>query len=128
MKRVFLFMLLSTSAISCSNEDLALDGQAVKARVLYRSCAGTILQMVDQKSTVGKDWLWFTDPNGPQDGSNQAKVYPRCVSAFDIPTSRQVVGDTLEFTYKELAGPSGLVCAIGGLPAAYISVRELRGK
>lgn len=128
MKRVFLFVLFLAVALSCSKEDLALDGQAVKARVLYRSCAGTILQMLDAKSTIGKEWNWFTDLDGPFDRFNPGKVYPNCVSAFDIPTNRQLTGDTLEFTYKELTGPSGLVCALGGFPTAYISVKSLKNK
>ncbi len=52
--------------------------------------------------------------------------YRHCVTAFDIPSGKEIVADTLEFTYNELVGPPGLVCTIGGLPNAYISVGQLR--
>ncbi|SFF38114.1 hypothetical protein [Spirosoma endophyticum] len=118
-----LFLLLS---FSCKKEELALNGQSVKAQVLYRSCAGTILHWIDAPASKGQNWQWGTNPNAPVSTANPAKIYPNCVSAFDIPTDRQGLGDTLELTYKELAGPSGLVCGLGGLPTIYISVKQVK--
>lgn len=92
------------------------------------TCAGTVLQFIDSTSTVGKDWLWFGNLNGPLDASNPVKVYPKCVSAFDIPGNRQITGDTIGFTYQELVNPPGLICAIGGLPNAHISVKSVKNK
>lgn len=126
MQRITLIVLLLTFGVACSPEDLADNGNYVRARVMWPSCGGTVLQFIDSTTNAGKDWPWFKDLNEPIGSPNIAQVYPNCVSAFDIPRSRQVVGDTLEFTYRKLTGPSGLVCAIGGLPSAYISVKSLK--
>lgn len=129
MQRLLLFVLLWVFGVACSKEDLALNGQSAKARVLYPSCAGTVLQWVDRGPTGnGQQWLWFTDLKGPFDKDNPAKTYPNCVSAFDVSSDRQVIGDTLEFTYKELSGPLGDVCALGGLPTVYVSVKALKSR
>lgn len=128
MRLTYSSALFLVVCLSCSKEDLALDGQPVKARVLYRSCAGTVIQWVKSPTSQGTDWQWFTDLSGPLDQSNPAKTYPDCVSAFGIPSDRQIVNDTLEFSYQELSWPPGNVCAIGGMPNKYISVKGLKSK
>ena len=117
------FLLVSSG---CSKETLDAGGDYVKARVMYVSCGGTVLQFIKSTNNLGKDWLWFKNKTGPFDSTNPAETYPECVTAFDIPAKSEVVGDTLEFTYSQLQSPRGTVCAIGGLPNVYISVRQLR--
>lgn len=126
MRLPYLTALLVWACWSCSKEDLALNGQSVKAQVLYRSCAGTTLQWIETPTSKGQDWQWTTDPTAPASQTNPIKVYPNCVSAFDIPMEKQVVGDTLEFSYQEIKSPSGNVCSLGGLPTLYISVKHLK--
>lgn len=126
MRGGFPFVLLFAIAIGCSKDGLSANDRLVKARILYPSCAGTVVQFIDSTHTVGTNWRWFTNLKQPFDASNPIKFYPNSVSAFNIPTNKQVIGDTLEFVYEELNGPSGLVCALGGLPASYISVKKLK--
>ncbi|WP_461137795.1 hypothetical protein [Spirosoma pomorum] len=128
MRLTYLIVLFLVLCLSCSKEELALNGRHVKARVLYNSCAGTVIQWVQAPTSKGKEWLWFTNLGGPFDQSNPAKTYPDCVTAFDIPFDRLTVNDTIEFSYQELSSPPEVVCAIGGLPANYISVKGLKSK
>lgn len=128
MQRGFLLVFFWAIAVGCSKDDLSADDQFVKARVLYVSCAGTVLQFIDATSTTGTDWRWFAKLKEPFDASNPTAFYPNAVTAFAIPPSRQAIDDTLAFTYSELTEPSGLVCALGGLPTRYISVNRLKDK
>jgi hypothetical protein len=127
MRRTILLLLL-TVQLSCNRDDLVIDKNRVRARVMLTSCGGTVLQFTNLSKAVGKDWLWFKNINGPRDASNPAQVYPNCVTATDLPKERQTIGDTLEFTYKEPTGLSGVVCSIGGLPSIYISIDNLKSR
>ena len=117
------FLLVSSG---CSKETLDAGGDYVKARVMYVSCGGTVLQLLDSTSITGTNWRWFRNLTGPLDASNSPQDYRHCITAFDIPSDRETISDTLEFTYKKLSGPPSPICTIGGLPNAYISVRQLR--
>ena len=128
MQRGFLLAFLWAIVVGCSKNELSADGQFVKARVLYVSCAGTVLQFIDPTGTIGTDWRWFANLKEPFDASNPTAFYPKAVTAFAIPPSRQAIGDTLAFTYSELTEPSSLVCALGGIPTCYISVNRLKDR
>ena len=128
MQRGFLLVLLLAVVVGCSKDDPSAGGHFVKARVLYVSCAGTVLQFIDSTGTANTDWRWFAKLKEPFDASNPTTFYPNTVTAFAIPVSRQAIGDTLAFTYSELTAPSGLVCALGGLPTRYISVNRLKNR
>lgn len=122
----FLFTWLTALiAVSCSTRNVSVEDDYIQARVMYTSCGGTVLQFIDSTKTHGKDWLWFKNLNGPFDASNAAQVYPRCVTAFVIPKERQILGDTLRFTYETISNPPGSVCTIGGLPMTYVSIKRL---
>lgn len=127
MRRTVL-LLLFTVTFSCKKDDLAINKNYVKARVMLNSCGGTVLQFVDSSTATGEDWLWFKDIRGPLDASNPAQVYPKCATATNVPKERQIVGDTLEFTYQEPIGSSSIVCSIGGLPRIYISIDNLKNR
>jgi hypothetical protein len=127
MRRTILLLFLTVES-SCSKDDLALNRNHVRARVMLSSCGGTVLQFIDATPARGKDWLWFKNLNGPFDAANPAQTYPRCITAFKVPKVRQIVGDTLDFTYDQITNPPGPICTIGGLPTVYISIDNLKSR
>jgi hypothetical protein len=127
MRRTFLLILL-TLGLSCNRDNLTINKKHVNARVMLSSCGGTVLQFTDLSEPIGEDWLWFKNISGPLDTSNPAQIYPRCVTATNVPKERQTIGDTLKFTYMEPTGSSSVVCSIGGLPKTYISIDNLENR
>lgn len=98
--------------------------EVVAARILRPTCAGTSMQLIDA-SFGGETWRCYVYKDGEFDRLSPMETYENCVLVVNVPLERNVVGDTLLFTYTKGSIP-GNYCDLGGLPNQTISLETLR--
>ncbi|WP_221392513.1 hypothetical protein [Dyadobacter sp. NIV53] len=121
-------LLLSAGivGISCNEKEVAddLGHEVVTARILRPTCGGIAMQLIGA-SFDGDSWKYYANTKGPFDSTNTIITYEHCVLVGNVPLDKQVIGDTLMFTYVKGLTP-GNYCDLGGLPKYTISVKRIR--
>ena len=133
MKKFIMFLGLLLISLSCKkNEVSQIESDktfyTTKARILEISCAGQVVQLIDNTENKGENFWGRSHLNGIQDSSNpKDTIYKNCVVLNPVPQNRIILGDTLEFTYSKVNGFKN-VCVLGLPVDTLYQMEKLKSK